>query len=410
MSSELPADWNEVRLGDCGRWLSGGTPSTKNPDFWDGDIPWISGKSLRTHYLRDSDRRVTTLGAANGSRIAPEGATLMVVRGMSLQTEFRSGIAMRALAFGQDCKAIIPRQGIDAHFLANAVRARAPEILGMVDSSSHGTGRLATELIQALKIGLPPIEEQRAIAEVLSALDDRIEWCRAAQRLIRETLQAHFLAGFRDGQSFKLGDVTETVPGRSYKSAELNGSSPVGLVNLKNIPRQGGFNPAGVKGYSGKYRPQQVVRPGELVVACTDVTQQGDVIGRVGRVRSHPQYPTMVISMDLAAIRPVVEWLSPEFLIEVLSTNEYVDHVKRYVNGTTVLHLKKVALADYEVAMPAPEEIAAFTSFARPMWSRHDLIDHEVARIVSLRDSLLPRLVSGQLRIGDPTQLLESVA
>jgi restriction endonuclease S subunit len=410
MGSEPPADWDEVRLGDCGRWLSGGTPSTKNPDFWDGDIPWISGKSLTTHYLRDSDRRVTALGAANGTRIAPRGATLMVVRGMSLQTEFRSGIAMRDLAFGQDCKAIIPRAGVEPHFLANAVRARAPEILGMVDSSSHGTGRLATELIQALRIGLPPMEEQRAIAEVLGALDDRIDWCRATQRLLRATLHARFQSEFRVGEPVRLGDVTETVPGRSYKSAELDEASPVGLVNLKNIPRHGGFNPAGVKGYTGPYRQQQVVQPGELVVACTDMTQQGDVIGRSGRVRPNPTYPTMVISMDMAAIRPTVPWLSTEFLTEVLNTRDYVDHMKRYVNGTTVLHLKKVALAEYETVMPTPEVIATFTEFAQPMWARHDVLDDEAHALTRLRDSLLPRLLSGELQIEDPERVLGAVA
>ena len=59
---------------------------------------------------------------------------------MSLKNEFRIGIARRQVAFGQDCKAIIPTSGIDGTFLALAMKARSREILGMVDESGHGTG------------------------------------------------------------------------------------------------------------------------------------------------------------------------------------------------------------------------------------------------------------------------------
>ena len=66
---------------------------------------------------------------------------------MSLKTEFRVGVTERQVAFGQDCKAIIPAPGIDGKFLALALKARSRQILAMVDEAGHGTGRLPTDLI-----------------------------------------------------------------------------------------------------------------------------------------------------------------------------------------------------------------------------------------------------------------------
>lgn len=303
-----------------------------------------------------------------------------------------------------------PKEPVDAGFLFYLVSDQ--RFVDFVNSGATGTRMPRANWGHAggYVVRLPPHWEQRAIAELLGSLDDRIEWCRDGQALLRSLLHVRFQRDFRVGESVRLGDVTETVPGRSYKSADLDEDSPVGLVNLKNIPRHGGFNPVGVKGYTGAYRPAQVVRQGELVVACTDMTQQGDVIGRVGRVRPNPAYPTMVISMDMAAVRPAVPWLSSEYLAEVLSTREYVDHAKRYVNGTTVLHMKKIAVAEYETELPEPEAVAAFTEFARPMWERHDLLDDEAHALTQLRDALLPKLLSGELLIENPERLLEGVA
>ena len=178
---ERPNGWTAAPLGVLAEWLSGGTPKTAEPRYWKGEIPWITSGSLTSFYLRASDRRLTELGVRNGSRLVPKNSIIFVVRGMSLKSEFRIGIAARPVAFGQDCKALIARPGIEPMFLAQAIRGRSNEVLAMVDEAGHGTGRLATDRIKALNILLPPLVEQQAIAEVLGALDDKIE-CNATLR------------------------------------------------------------------------------------------------------------------------------------------------------------------------------------------------------------------------------------
>jgi type I restriction enzyme, S subunit len=185
--NRFPSDWQTIHMKEAATWLSGGTPSTSNPQYWDGDIPWISAASLKNFRVFDSERRVTSLGAAHGTRLIPEGTTIFVVRGMSLKNEFRVGITCREVAFGQDCKALIPAAGVYPPFLAFAVAGQASSILKMVDEAGHGTGRLPTDQLLNLPIGIPPIFEQKRIVEILDTADDAIQ---SAERLITKLEQA----------------------------------------------------------------------------------------------------------------------------------------------------------------------------------------------------------------------------
>ncbi|WP_262380287.1 restriction endonuclease subunit S [Nonomuraea sp. PA05] len=171
-------------LKDSGRWLSGGTPSTSTTEYWGGDLPWISAASLKSFYVDASDRTLTAAGAAVATHIVPAGTVLMVVRGMSLKTEFRFGVAQRDVAFGQDCKAILPR--IDSSVLAVALRANRETILGLVDEAGHGTGRLATDRLERLPIEVPTDTRFAKVADSLLA------------RGTQAARENHHLVQFRD--------------------------------------------------------------------------------------------------------------------------------------------------------------------------------------------------------------------
>lgn len=196
--TKLPRGWKSMPLGATGTWLSGGTPATDNPRWWGGEIPWISASSLRDFWIRDSDRCVTDLGVLAGTRTVLPGAVLFVVRGMSLKNELRVGVAQRKVAFGQDCKAIVPAPGIDGAFLAMSIIAREPDVLRMVDEAGHGTGRLPTDLISQLEIEIPPLAEQQRTVEIMAAVETRMSEARRAVdklRLLKTGLMEDLLTG-----------------------------------------------------------------------------------------------------------------------------------------------------------------------------------------------------------------------
>ena len=197
------AIWRTTTLGAVTSWASGGTPSKANPDFWSGVIPWLSAKSLKSFYLHDSDDRVTEAAVADGARLALPGDVLMLVRGMTLHHDVPVGIAMRPMTFNQDVKRLRGRNGADSNFIAYWLRAHKESLLAAVDQASHGTGRLQTDLLLSMQMRLPPEEEQRRIASVLTALDDKIEQNRRTAHVLERLARAIFRAWFVDFEPVK---------------------------------------------------------------------------------------------------------------------------------------------------------------------------------------------------------------
>lgn len=182
-----------IPLKEAGRWLSGGTPSTTRPEYWGGELPWISSASLKSFYVWRSDRCLTEAGVEAATNVVPAGTVLMVVRGMSLKTEFRFGVAQRKVAFGQDCKAILPT--VPTAVLAMALRTSREEILDLVDEAGHGTGRLSTDLIEQHQIQVPDDSSIIGVLDGLVARGALAEQESAQLAAARDALLPELLSG-----------------------------------------------------------------------------------------------------------------------------------------------------------------------------------------------------------------------
>ena len=190
--------WHQSSLAQAARWLSGGTPRTDETAYWGGTIPWISAASLKSPWIDRSDRNVTVLGSKNGTRLMPEGTIIFVVRGMSLKDEFRIGVAQREVAFGQDCKALVPNDQTDPLILFYSLWIRKNDILEMVDEAGHETGRLATDRLQQMTITIPTAAEQHRITSLLRPLSEAAARRQAESRILaelRDTLLPKLLSG-----------------------------------------------------------------------------------------------------------------------------------------------------------------------------------------------------------------------
>jgi type I restriction enzyme S subunit len=209
----LPESWQLCDLGSAARWFSGGTPSTKNDEYWDGDIPWITSGSLTSTLLDSSERRLTPAGLAAGSRLVERDSLLFVVRGMSLVREFRVGIADRPLAFGQDCKALVAADGVDPMFLAFTVLDRQSKIQGMVELAGHGTGKLSTDRVKSVKFALPPPSLQSAFASMVRPVRELMSTLTLETRRFmssRDMLLPRLVTGQIDVSDVDLGQLLPT--------------------------------------------------------------------------------------------------------------------------------------------------------------------------------------------------------
>ncbi|MCW2749346.1 MAG: restriction endonuclease subunit [Aeromicrobium sp.] len=207
-----PDAWRVTTLGEAARWLSGGTPKTTMAEYWGGGLPWITSGTLTSLLLDRSDRTLTELGAASGTRVVERDTLLFVVRGMSLVKEFRVGIADTRLAFGQDVKALVAAPGVDPLYLALSVITRADEIQRMVELAGHGTGKLSTDRLQAIEVVLPPADVQHRFSESLRPLRELMSSLRlATDQLVcaRDLLLPRLVTGHVDVSALDLGVLGE---------------------------------------------------------------------------------------------------------------------------------------------------------------------------------------------------------
>ncbi len=251
--------------------------------------------------------------------------------------------------------------------------------------------------MRSLRITLPPLPGQRAIADMLGALDDKVEANQRTANIIDALVQNLFTSTCQPGDDFeRLLDIAVVQKGVSYRSTDL-APSTTALVTLKSFNRNGGYKADGLKPYKGDFKPPQEVFTGELAVALTDLTQGAEVVGRVIRIPPVRNLDHLIASLDLAILRPR-EGFTAEYLYGVLQSVEFREHCRSRTAGTTVLHLGSDALSSFRFPRVTREERARFSEVSRPFFAMQDSISLETTSIVELRDTLLPALFSGRMQ------------
>jgi len=268
---------------------------------------------------------------------------------------------------------------------------------------------------------LPSLQEQKKIGRVLSNFDEKIEANNKILDLLDEISQTIFENKFVNFDShdefkqteignvpvdFEIVEVDDLVwSGRGYsytsdyldKENELDDSYP--MVNLKNVNRGGGFDPEGYKYYTEEsMKDRYLIEEGDLIVAITDLTQEGELIGSPALV---PELSSdmNIISQDVAKIVP--EDLPKEFLYHLFKTERFQEYTKSVATGTTVLHLSLTAIGEFKFALPPKEEFQEFAQRAGQIHDKKSAIIQENNMLEELRDALLPKLVSGEIRVND---------
>ena len=163
----MRADWKPTTLGEVVTVKGGGTPSTENPAYWNGDIPWVSPKDMKSSEVGDSIDKITAEALEHSAAsLIPKGAILVVVRSGILARTVPIAVTTRPLAVNQDIKALCPRNDVDPDFLHYFMRMSEPNILQLVTRGAT-VHRLSTENLRALKFEKPPLHEQRRIVAIL---------------------------------------------------------------------------------------------------------------------------------------------------------------------------------------------------------------------------------------------------
>jgi type I restriction enzyme S subunit len=316
------------------------------------------------------------------------------------------------------------------------------------DGTSNPT--LAREVFGSQLFPLPSADVQRSIVDVLQNFDDRITLLRETNATLEAIAQALFKSWFVDFDPVRakmagrapggideataelfpdsleesesgvvpsgwqlcgLGRLINLTKGCSYKGEGLSEAHGAYMFNLGCFNAHRVYASEKVKRYTGEYRPRHAVEAGDLIIANTDMTQARDILGRPAFVPdglrpgfiSHHVYKATVLP-EWADFAPAVR----SFLFFALQQPGFRERAIGFATGTTVLALPTAAVLDSVTPLPSTELLTAFGRIVKPLFDTIAANEQRAATLTVLRDTLLPRLISGQLRL--PEALAEVTA
>jgi type I restriction enzyme S subunit len=425
----MVSEWTDITLGGVTDFLSGGTPSKDRPDYWAGSIPWVSAKDMKRFRLDDTEDHVTEDGVANGTKLVPAGTVLLLARGMTLLNDVPICIANRPMTFNQDVKALRPKPHVRDDFLPYLLLGNKERLLSLVDLAGHGTGRLNSDELKALDVVLPPEGEQRTIAHILGTLDDKIELNRRMSETLEAMARALFKSWFVDFDPVRA-KAEARDPGLPKPLADL---FPARLVDSEvgEIPEGWDVGTFGDVVELLRDQENPLDSPDASfrhfsIPAFDEGQWPKEELGETIKSLKSRVMPGVVL---LSKLNPEIErvWLvdvqandravcSTEFLVLrprppagraiaycLARSPLFRQELEGLATGTSKSHQRAQAasILALSAVRPSTRSVQAFERQAGPLLARALEGLRESRTIAALRDSLLPKLISGELRVED---------
>lgn len=386
----FPSDWERTKLYPLATWING--MAFKDIHFSPTGRPVIKIAEVKNGIT--SQTRFTTAEYDARYRVEPGD----LIFSWSGQPETSIGAFIWPGPEGwlnQHLFKVLPDELVcDWQFFKFMLDYLRPNFIGIASNKqTTGLGHVTKLDLENMTVALPDRQEQERIGVCLAAIDGKesLNDQRAREldvllrQLFRETQESAV-------ERCLLSDIATFRKGVSYRSVELAPSKQA-LVTLKSFGRDGGYQLEGLKPWTGEPKADQIIEPGELAVAQTDLTQGAEVVGRVIRVPAAAPFDQLVASLDLTIVRPRAE-IEPEYLFASLLDPRFREHCRSRTQGTTVLHLASDALPSYEVEVADAPARRRFASAARTLLTRRDSLERERGTLVQLRHVMLHSLFS----------------
>lgn len=379
----IPEDWEVKTIASLGNIVGGGTPSTIIPAYWDGGIQWFTPAEIgASKYISKSERSISKLGLrSSAARILPKDAILLTTRA----SIGLSAILLNEATTNQGFQSIIVNTNHCNEYAYYALKTKVSEMLTLASGSTFA--EISKAKLASIKLPIPPIAEQGAIAEVLSdvdgliaALDKKI----AKKRLLKQGAMQQLLTG------------KKRLPGFTDEWIKCELLTVCNVLDNKRVPLNDEQRTSGIYPYCGA---NGIVDYIDRYIFDEDLILIAEDGG------NFDQYET----------RPIAYWMSGKYWVNnhahvLKAKNEYnqryifyqLEHkdITDYIVGGTRTKLTRAQLDKIEIAMPSTyaEQQAIATILSE--------MDKEIADLEAQRDKyrllksgMMQKLLTGQIRL-----------
>ena len=419
-------------LNDVADFFSGGTPKKGVAKFWGGDIPWFSAANMRNRFLSTSDVNITQDGLASGSRLAPKGATLLLVRGSGLFNSIPICFADSPVAFNQDVKAICAKPGTDPVYLHFVIEALRPRLEENISLTGIGAGKFDLDFLKRLPFPMISLEDQRELGPLVEAFDRKID----LNRRTNETLEAMARALFKDW-FVDFGPTRAKMEGREpYLAPNLWSLFPDRLNEETGLPEGWKRNPldqffsvigggtpktsiphfwnGSIPWFSVTDTPpagcvfvvdtEKTITEAGLNGSSAQIIDQGRTIisarGTVGNLAIAGR--KMTFNQSCYGLEGL--GLVGNYTVYLIAQN-MVKQLQAVAHGSVFSTITRQTFASLSMPKPDDDVFVAFEGCVSPLFDKILANVLEASTLAQTRNLLLPRLISGEIRLRATEQI-----
>ncbi len=391
------SEWKNCTLGDLGEVVGGGTPSTKKPEYYGGDIAWITPKDLSTfsgRFIKHGERNITEEGLKGSSaRLMPKNTILFSSRAPIGYV----AIAENEVSTNQGFKSIVPNDDTDYLFLYYLLKFNKDKIENMGSGTTFK--EVSGKTVKAIDVTVPSNKEkQHEIAKILGSLDDKIENNRKINHHLAEIAKSIFDSYFidlspyngvmpDDWQLSNLTGIANYLNGLAMQKHRPQ-SNEQGLTVLKIKELRQGFTDSTSDLCSSNIRRDYIIHDGDVIFSWSGSLLVDFWTGGDCGLNQH----LFKVSSETYDKWFYYAWTK--------------HHLDRFVKmaadrATTMGHIKRDALEKAEVLIPSNKDYQEIGNKLKPIYDQ--IINNRVEsrKLVALRDTLLPKLMSGEISVTD---------
>ena len=397
----MKSEWTYRPLGELVSFASGGTPSKKRDDYWGGTIPWISAKTLKTENIDTSDLFITEEGLKAGSKIAPKGSILLLTRGSGLFNGIPIARVEKDVAFNQDIKCLDSYGEVENEFIFYWLLSQKDYLMAKVGVTGIGAGKFDLDFLQKLMIPIPSERERKSIVGFASSISEKIRCNAKVNDNLEQQAVALFKSWFVDFSLFG-GTVPENWDDTTLENIttlitrgiapKYSDNSDQTVVNQKCI-RNHTIDLSLARTHTPKAINEKWLKFGDLLINST-----GDgTLGRVAQVWFAPK--ALTVDSHVTIVRPAREELIFYIGLWGISHEKEIESLHTGSTGQTELPRDRVKML--KLLLPDDSSLSRFNSIIAPMTSTIISNQEENQKLANLRDTLLPKLMSGVIDVAN---------
>lgn len=380
----------KYKLSEIMDLIGGGTPKTSNPDYWNGNIPWLSVKDFGNdyRYVYQTEKHITELGLQNSStKLLKKGDIIISARG----TVGEIATIPYSMAFNQSCYGLrAKKEIINEDFLYYLIK----HSVRLLKKNTHGSvfDTITRDTFDGIEADVPSLDIQEKIASILSDFDEKIECNNAINNNLGQQAKALYKDWFLDFSPFstegnlpngwRLGTVGDIIQLHDSKRVPLSGSERDKMEKLYPY-----YGAASLMDYVDNY-----LFDGIYLLLGED----GTVVDSLGFPILQYVYGQFWVN-NHAHIITGKEGFSVEELYLFFS----LTNIKSIVTGAVQQKVSQQNLKKVPAIIPSKEALSAFDDLIQPIFAQIRNLRDENAHLADLRDTLLPRLMSGELDVSD---------